>query len=74
MGKRKWSEAWPNAIGGLVEIELDIQLVPAEDGTAVLTVSGPIDGVILAYGLVRQGLSMFSPDDEDGPLGDSSVG
>lgn len=58
-----------------MEIELDVKLEPGEDGNATLTVSGPVDGVVLAYGLVMQGLSMFGPDAaDDDRISDSSVG
>lgn len=57
-----------------MEIELDVKMVPEGDGNATLTVTGPIDGVVLAYGLVMQGLSMFGPDSEDDRISDSSVG
>ena len=55
-----------------MEVELDVRVDAVGDGSAVLTVTGPLDGVLLAYGLMMQSLQLMSPDSDE--LGDSSVG
>jgi hypothetical protein len=62
-----------------MEVELTINLLPNEDGTAVLTVEGPVEGVVAAYSLLMhmiQGLNDAAPPEpeQDEGLSDSSVG
>lgn len=59
-----------------MEVELTINLVPNEDGTSILTVEGPTEGVVAAYQLMMHMLEgmldMTVTDPEE--LGDSTVG
>lgn len=57
-----------------MQIELDVKVQPGEDGQGVLTVSGPIDGVLLAYRIVLEGLGLYTDETPDEGLSDSSVG
>lgn len=59
-----------------MEVELTINLIPSEDGTAVLTVEGPTDGVWAAYQLMMhmlEGMLDMTVTDP-GEVGDSTVG
>lgn len=53
-------------------VELDVKVDAHGDGSATLTVSGPMEGVVLAYGILMQSLQMMSPD--TGEIGTDSVG
>jgi hypothetical protein len=60
-----------------VEVELTINLLPNEDGTAVLTVEGPTEGVVSAYALLMnmlQAMGDIRVPESDDPLGTDSVG
>jgi hypothetical protein len=60
-----------------MEIELTINLTPHDDGTAILTVEGPTEGVVAAYSLMMhmlQGIMDVREPEAGEEMGDSTVG